>query len=152
MPRAPLLRWRHIEHHDVAGLVPQDTGYVEAVHRRGPMLDQSPDLLLVPGMVQLTVLPAYRAHGGSASAHLPMDTLPAANHVRVAHFHRQLLPARRCNPTAHRTRLRTVRRSSGNGMDSAHEERGLKHRPANETRPVPIPPELVATPPRSEEH
>jgi hypothetical protein len=49
-------------------------------------------------MVQLTVLPAHRAHGGSASAHLPMDTLPAANHDRVAHFHRQLLPAHRCNP------------------------------------------------------
>ena len=27
--------------------------------------------------------------------------------------------------------------------DSAHEERGLKHRPVTETRPVPIPPELV---------
>lgn len=27
---------------------------------------------------------------------------------------------------------------------SAHDERGLKHRPASETRRVPIPPELVA--------
>ncbi len=27
---------------------------------------------------------------------------------------------------------------------TAHEERGLKHRPATETRAVPIPPELVA--------
>jgi hypothetical protein len=30
------------------------------------------------------------------------------------------------------------------GTDSAHDERGLKHRAIDETRRVPIPPELVA--------
>nr|WP_261986578.1 hypothetical protein [Actinomadura sp. HBU206391] len=42
-----LVRWRHVEHHDVLGVVREHAAHVAAVHRLGPVLDQRPDLFLV---------------------------------------------------------------------------------------------------------
>ena len=42
-----LVGWRHIEHHDVVGVIGQDTVHVALVHRPRPTLDQRSDMRLI---------------------------------------------------------------------------------------------------------
>lgn len=46
--------------------------------------------------------------------------------------------------TLEKSRPEVNRRRADTDTATAHEERGLKHRPAAETRSIPIPPEMVA--------
>lgn len=84
-----------------------------------------------------------------------MATTPVVVHGDHQSHHRQRQPpsfGRRASECRSRSRLPAELARPGKlflrvptDSASAHEERGLKHRPAQETRRVPIPPELVGS-------
>src|SRR6266511_1357285 len=58
-----VVRWRHVEHDDVIGMVGQDGLEVSGVDRPGPALDERPDL---GGVVSRGLLPRVAGRGSRA--------------------------------------------------------------------------------------